>query len=101
MKNRIILMAFYLSLLFLSSQALAAKTDIIILKNGDHVTGEIKGLTAGQLELSTAYMDTVYIDWENIRDIISDQGHRIEMSDGRRLLGTLDKPQSNDQIKQT
>jgi hypothetical protein len=96
MKNRIILMTFYLCLLCFSTQALAAKTDIIILNNGDHVTGEIKGLTAGQLELSTEYMDTVYIDWENIRDIISDQGHRIEMSDGRRLLGTLDKRQTNE-----
>jgi hypothetical protein len=95
MKTRIILTAFYLCLLCFSTQVLAAKTDIIILNNGDHVTGEIKGLTAGQLELSTEYMDTVYIDWENIRDIISDQGHRIEMSDGRRLLGTLDKPQTS------
>ncbi len=96
MKKRIILMAFYLCLLCFSTQVLAAKTDIIILKNGDHVTGEIKGLNAGQLELSTEYMDTVYIDWVNIRDIISDQGHQIEMSDGRRLLGTLDKQVTND-----
>ncbi len=96
MKNRIIFMAFYLCLLCISAQALAAKTDIIILNNGDHVTGEIKGLISGQLELSTEYMDTVYIDWENISDIISDQGQQIEMADGRRLLGTLDKPQSTD-----
>jgi hypothetical protein len=96
MKIRIILMTFYLCLFCFSTQVLAAKTDIIILNNGDHVTGEVKGLTAGQLELSTEYMDTVYIDWENIRDIISDQGHRIEMSDGRRLLGTLDKRQTNE-----
>jgi hypothetical protein len=96
MKNRIIFVAFYACLMCISAQALAAKTDIIILKNGDHVTGEIKGLSAGQLELSTEYMDTVYIDWENIRDIISDQGHQIEMSDGRRLLGTLDKPLTSD-----
>lgn len=88
-------------LIFLSfSQALLAdKSDIIILKNGDHVTGEIKGLISGQLELSTEYMDTVFIDWENIRDIISDQGQQIEMSDGRRLLGTLDKPQTTDPEK--
>ncbi|MCP4048626.1 MAG: DUF481 domain-containing protein [Gammaproteobacteria bacterium] len=99
MKNRVFLVAICLCLLCFSMPALAAKTDIIILNNGDHVTGEIKGMTAGQLELSTEYMDTVYIDWENIRDIISDQGHRIEMSDGRRLLGTLDKPQSNDPEK--
>jgi hypothetical protein len=96
MIKRVIYLAFFLLFLCISNQALAAKTDIIILKNGDHVTGEIKGLTAGQLELSTEYMDTVYIDWVNIRDIISNQGHQIEMSDGRRLLGTLDKPVTND-----
>ena len=95
MKNRIIYMAFYLCLMCFSTQVLADKTDIIILQNGDHITGEIKNLVAGQLELSTEYMGTVYIDWENIRDIISDQGQRIEMSDGRRLLGTLDKPNTN------
>jgi hypothetical protein len=95
MKNLMSYMALCFCLSCFSTVVLAAKTDIIILKNGDHVTGEIKGLSAGQLELSTAYMDTVFIDWENIRDIISNQGHRIEMADGRRLLGTLDKPQTN------
>lgn len=92
-------MAFCVGLICICDQALAAKTDIIILKNGDHVTGEIKSLSAGQLELSTEYMGTVFIDWVNIRDIISDQAQRIEMSDGRRLLGTLDKPASNDSEK--
>lgn len=94
--NRIVTIVFCLISLSFSQALLADKTDIIVLKNGDHVTGEIKGLISGQLELSTEYMDTVFIDWENIRDIISDQGQQIEMSDGRRLLGTLDKPQTTD-----
>lgn len=88
-------MAFCLCLSCFSTQLLADKTDIIILQNGDHITGEIKNLVSGQLELSTEYMGTVFIDWENIRDIISDRGHQIEMGDGRRLLGTLEKPESN------
>jgi len=96
MKNRIILLALFLSLAGISTQVLAAKTDIIILQNGDHITGEIKGLVSGQLELSTEYMDTVFIDWENIRDIISNQGQQIEKDDGERLLGTLDKRPSYD-----
>lgn len=37
------------------------KTDIVILKNGDRVTGEIKNLEAGLLELKTDTMGTVYI----------------------------------------
>ena len=96
MKNRICYITLCLCLSCFSTQVLAAKTDIIILKNGDHLTGEIKGLVSGQLELSTEYMDTVFIDWENIRDIISNQGQQIEKADGERLLGTLDKTPSYD-----
>ena len=95
MMNRLIYIVFYLCFACFSTQVLADKTDIIILQNGDHITGEIKNLVAGQLELSTEYMGTVFIDWENIRDIISDQGQHIEMTDGRRLTGTLNKPQTD------
>ena len=93
--NRLIYIALFLCFAGFSTPVLADKTDIIILQNGDHITGEMKNLISGQLELSTEYMGTVYIDWENIRDIISDQGQHIEMTDGRRLIGTLDKPQTD------
>ena len=52
-------MALYLCLACFSAQVLAAKTDIIILRNGDHIRGEVKNLASGQLELSTEYMGTV------------------------------------------
>ena len=44
-----------------SATAWAAKTDIVLLKNGDRVTGEVKSLERGKLTLSTDSMGTVYI----------------------------------------
>ena len=95
MKTNFALMVLFLCLMCLATTAQAEKTDVIILENGDRITGEVKGLVAGQLELKTDYMGTVFIDWENIRDLISHTGQHIELGDGERLAGTLDKPQAN------
>ena len=40
------------------------KTDVITLKNGDKITGELKELQTGLLELSTDNMSTIYIEWD-------------------------------------
>ena len=45
----------------------AQKTDIVILENGDRITGEIKRLEAGLLNFSTDTMGTVNIEWRFIR----------------------------------
>jgi hypothetical protein len=83
----------------LVTPALAEKTDVVILENGDRITGEVKGLVSGQLELKTDYMGTVFIDWEDIQDLVSNKGQQIELSDGDRLVGTLDKhPEEKDLI---
>jgi len=95
MKNKFIHMVLFLCLMCLTTAAQAEKTDVIILENGDRITGEVKGLVAGQLELKTDYMGTVFIDWENIQDLISHTGQHIELSDGERIVGTLDKPKGD------
>ncbi|MGA0264629.1 MAG: DUF481 domain-containing protein [Lysobacterales bacterium] len=69
----------------------AAKTDIVILQNGDRITGEIKKLEAGVLRVSTDHMGTINIEWRFIRRIFSDQNQTVEMIDGTRLVGTLVK----------
>jgi hypothetical protein len=72
-----------------SSPAHASKTDIVVLANGDEVTGEIKGLEFGSLRYSTDSMGTVNIDWEDITSVQSDQDLQIEMTDGSRYFGSL------------
>jgi len=76
----------------------APKTDVIQLKNGDRVTGEIKSLSLGQLELSTDHMGTILIEWEQVQEILSQTGQAIEIKTGERFYGTLEKPQSVDLV---
>ena len=74
-------------LLFGAAQA-APKTDVVELTNGDHLTGEIKSLDQGLLKFKTETMDTVYIKWETIRALRTNQYLQVELQSGRRHFGT-------------
>ena len=74
---------------FLPFPAKAAKTDVVILVNGNAVTGEVKSLEFGSLRYSTDSMGTVNIDWEDIVSVTSQQDLQIELSDGTRYFGKL------------
>ncbi|MFT5140816.1 MAG: hypothetical protein ACI9CB_002481 [Rhodothermales bacterium] len=84
--------------LLLSGASFADKTDVVVLNNGDQVTGEIKKLEAGLLEFKTDTMGTVYIEWQFISEIISSKVHSVEMTNGNRVLGTLQKPEDAEHI---
>ena len=57
--------------LFIGFSAKAVKTDMVVLKNGDRITGDIKELKKGKLKYSTDDISTIYIEWENISEIYS------------------------------
>ncbi len=78
-----------LLLLALALPAYAEKTDVVVLLNGDTITGEIKGLEFGSLRYSTDSMGTINIDWEDIVSITSNQNLQVELPDGSRHFGTL------------
>ncbi|MBK7902674.1 MAG: DUF481 domain-containing protein [Proteobacteria bacterium] len=70
--------------------ALAApKTDVVVLINGDHITGEVKSLEYNQLKLSTDHMGTIYIEWDKIASLQSSQYLLLERTDGTRYYGQL------------
>ena len=79
----------FLLAIFFSFPGYAAKTDIVMLVNGDAVTGEIKALDFGALRYSTDSMGTVSIDWEDVVGITSNRRLQIELTDGRRYFGSL------------
>jgi hypothetical protein len=82
--------AFFLVVLTLATGSVwAAKTDIVYFKNGDRITGEVKGLELGKLEFSTDHMGTVYIEWEDIEEVISTTGQAVELTNGQRFYGPL------------
>ena len=64
-----------------------AKTDVVVLINGDRITGEVKGLERGILRYSTDFMGTIEIDWDKVAKLSSQQYMEIETLDSRRSLG--------------
>lgn len=78
-----------LAALIFAVQAHAARTDVIVLANGNAVTGEIESLDFGSLEYGTDSMGTVHVDWEDIVSITSNQNLQVEVTDGRRFFGSL------------
>jgi hypothetical protein len=67
--------------------AAAPKTDVVVLVNGDQITGEVKSLEHNQLKVSTDHMGPVYIEWDKIRSVRSNQYLLLERSDGSRYYG--------------
>jgi len=79
--------------------AMAAKTDIVLLVNGNTITGEIKSLDFGALRYSTDSMGTVSIDWEDIVSITTQQTLQVEVTDGTRYFGSLNAVDDRFHIK--
>jgi hypothetical protein len=66
------------------------KTDVIVMNNGDRLTGEIKGLNAGVLYISLDYMvSTSAIQWASVNHIESTQMFLVKSEDGSVHSGTL------------
>jgi hypothetical protein len=85
-------------LLYVSGSAWAAKTDIVYFRNGDHITGEVKGLELGKLEFSTDHMGTVYIEWDDIEEVVSTTGQAVELTNGQRFYGPLAKSENQHMV---
>jgi putative salt-induced outer membrane protein YdiY len=77
-------------LLFACGPLLAAeKTDVVVLRNGDRITGEVKGLEQGKLSFKTDHMGTVSIEWDEIKELTSAQSFEVELETGDKFFGAL------------
>ncbi|WP_206046808.1 DUF481 domain-containing protein [Mangrovimicrobium sediminis] len=86
-----LLLACLLWLAVAPCQAQERKTDVITLYNGDKVTGEIKSMEGGILELSTDAIGTIGIEWPEIAHLQSDYHYELRLSDGQRLYGSIQR----------
>ncbi|HEX7251475.1 MAG TPA: DUF481 domain-containing protein [Thermoanaerobaculia bacterium] len=78
-----------LLILFFSTALRAQKTDVIVLDNGDRLTGEIKAYGKGRLTLDTSAVSYVKVKWNKIVSITSDKLFDLQTIDGTRYFGTL------------
>jgi len=76
----------------------AEKTDIIVLTNGDRVTGEIQNLSNGLLTYKTDDMGILSVEWERIKRISSQWPFILEDSRGRRYTGALHETPEDGQV---
>ncbi|MGB8479106.1 MAG: DUF481 domain-containing protein [Acidobacteriaceae bacterium] len=102
--NRRLCVLFWLALggwLILPSPAAAAKAperrDLVVMKNGDRITGKIKKLDHGQLYIEPPYVvSPIPVDWLQVERIESTAKFQVEMSGGKRLVGTILKAPTSD-----
>ncbi len=82
--------ALIVALLSLSVPAIGAdQTDVVVIVNGDRLTGEVKSLNRGKLRFKTAATDTISIEWDDVAFLTSNQNIQVETQDGVRHLGRL------------
>jgi hypothetical protein len=66
------------------------KTDVLVMKNGDHLTCEVKQLQDGVLYVSLDYAaGTIAVDWNEVARVETKNLFHVETADGSRYTGTL------------
>ena len=64
--------------------------DVVVLKNGDRLTGEIKSLQKGELRIKADYMaEAVRLDWARIERIESKSMFMIYLVDGKLFTDVI------------
>jgi putative salt-induced outer membrane protein YdiY len=64
--------------------------DVVVLKNGDRLTGEIKGLQRGELRIKADYMaEAVRLDWARIERLESKSAFIVSLVDGQLFTNVI------------
>jgi len=64
--------------------------DVVILKNGDRLTGEIKGLQRGELKFKASYMaEAVRLDWARVERLESKSTFLVYLIDGTLFTNSV------------
>jgi hypothetical protein len=65
------------------------KSDVVELRNGNHLTGDIVSMEYGTLSLKTDQMGTLRIEWPAVRSVSSKFAFAIEKTGGAKFYGTI------------
>ncbi len=74
----------------------AFSQDSLVFKNNNYMTGEIKSMSKGVLNIETDYSKSDFtIEWVDIKEIYTKTSFTLTRSDGDRLSGTLQSVNPN------
>ncbi len=66
------------------------KDDVVVMKNGDRMTCQIKGLSSGALYISLDYVDgTIEVQWSKVARVESNHLFIVKTQDGSVYEGTI------------
>ena len=66
------------------------KTDIVYMRNGDKITGEIQSLSQGQLTVKPDYTSSgIVLDWNKVDHVESPQQFIVTDPEGKQYYGSL------------
>ena len=88
--NRLFILLTAILLLLFTNQIFAQRTDVVIMNNGDHITGEIKRLQLGILVFKTDDAGTINIQWDKVKSITTKNFYQVELQDGRVYYGSVE-----------
>src|SRR5580765_2347113 len=77
----------------------APETDVLVLLNGDRLTGEVKELSQGKLKFKTDTMDTLYIQWDKVANLQTQQRLEVELIGGGRYFGSAEQSTESGQLQ--
>jgi hypothetical protein len=90
---RVLRLCVYFQLLFLIVVSAQAKRhDLVIMKNGDHLTGEVKRLENGTLYVDLDYVSgSVGLDWRQVDKVQSTATYQVVLNNGNHVAGNIEK----------
>ncbi len=83
------------ALVVASFWGLAANADVLVLKNGDRITGKINQRVHGEISIKPAYADGFSVDVEAVERVESDEDFDIDLES---VVGTSEVKSEDEQI---
>ena len=77
------------------------KSDVVTMYNGDRITGEIQGMSNGDLKINPRYSPAIKLDLQHIAKIESDYNYEILTADNQRLYGNISGTEKNGELQLT
>ncbi len=70
----------------------ARRNDVVVMKNGDRFTGDVKRLEDGILYVETDYVSgNIGLDWNQVQLVQSTATYQVALDNGHRLVGTIER----------
>jgi len=84
-RSRVFPAKFLLVIILVFAQA--ARADVLVLKKGDRITGEISRIWDSEISIEPEYSDEFSVDVSAVDYIESTRDFEIELNDGRKVVG--------------